>query len=304
VRRALIALVVAALAVVAVAGISYARSSGGSDSSLPKVTGDAGAKPKVTASGAQATKLTSKVLTEGDGAEVKKGDLLVADYLGQTWRDNKVFDNSYDRGQPASFPIGVGQVIPGWDETLVGVKAGSRVELVIPPDKGYGSQGNAQAGIKGDDTLVFVVDVLASYGKDVAKTDATPVTPPATLPTVTGALGAKPTVKVAKGATPPKTATAVVLATGTGAPIKDGQLAVMEYEAVSWANKPLDTTWGKVPQGFPVSTKNPGPFTKLAGVPVGSRVLLLLPPQQGGKAATDSLAVVVDIVAAYSTGGK
>ena len=303
-RRALIALVVAALAVVAVAGISYARSSGGSDSSLPKVTGDAGKKPTVKAAGAQPTKLSSKVLTKGDGPEVKKGELLVADYLGQTWRDNKVFDNSYDRGQPAGFPIGVGQVIKGWDDTLVGVKAGSRVELVIPPAEGYGTQGNSQAGIKGDDVLVFVVDVIASYPKDVAKSDAAAQPATAGLPKVTGALGARPTVVVPKGATPPKAATAVVLAKGTGAPVQDGQLAVVEYEAVSWANKPVDTTWGKVPQAFPVSTANPGPFTKLAGVPIGSRVLLLLPPQQGGKAATDSLAVVVDIVAAHSSGGK
>ena len=307
-RRALVALLAALIAVAAFAGLSSCggSSSGGSgsDASMPKVTGAAGSKPTIKATGAQPTKLASKVLKKGDGAAVKKGDLLVADYLGQTWRDNKLFDNSYDRGQPAGFPIGVGQVIKGWDDTLVGVKAGSRVELVIPPAEGYGTQGNSQAGIKGDDVLVFVVDVIASYASDAAETDASPQAAASTLPKVTGTLGAKPTVTVPKAATPPKAATAVVLAKGTGPAVKDGQLAVVEYEAVSWANKPIDTTWGKVPQAFPVSTQNPGPFTKLAGIPVGSRVLLLLPPTQGGKPATDSLAVVVDIVAAHSSGGK
>ena len=56
--------------------------------------------------------------------------------------------------------IGAGQVIPGWDKTLVGQKIGSRVLLVVPPKEGYGSKGSSQAGIKGTDTLVFVVDIL------------------------------------------------------------------------------------------------------------------------------------------------
>ncbi len=56
--------------------------------------------------------------------------------------------------------IGQGQVIKGWDQSLVGQTIGSRLLLVIPPDLGYGSQGNSSAGIKGSDTLVFVVDIL------------------------------------------------------------------------------------------------------------------------------------------------
>ena len=58
--------------------------------------------------------------------------------------------------------IGKGQVIPGWDEGLVGQTVGSQVLLVVPPDKGYGA-GSASAGIKGTDTLVFVVDILDAY---------------------------------------------------------------------------------------------------------------------------------------------
>ena len=56
--------------------------------------------------------------------------------------------------------IGEGEVIKGWDQGLVGQKVGSRVMLVIPPDDGYGTSGNTSAGIKGSDTLVFVVDIL------------------------------------------------------------------------------------------------------------------------------------------------
>ncbi len=72
------------------------------------------------------------------------------------------FDSSFSRGAPASFQIGVGAVVKGWDKALVGRAVGSRVLLSIPPDLGYGEKGNKQAGIKGTDTLYFVVDILAA----------------------------------------------------------------------------------------------------------------------------------------------
>ncbi len=114
------------------------------------------------------------MLSEGDGPKVKKGDLLVADYLGEIYKSGKVFDNSYDRKQPAAFPIGAGGVIGGWDESLVGVNAGSRVLMVVPPKDGYGKKGNPDAGIKGTDSLVFVVDVIASYSKSGAGAEEHP----------------------------------------------------------------------------------------------------------------------------------
>ncbi len=108
-------------------------------------------------------KLKEATLIEGEGEEIKKGDQITVHYTGVKWakgKEGKKFDSSHDRGTPASFPIGVGQVIPAWDEVFVGKKVGSRVELVVPPKEGYGEQGMPQAGIKGDDTLVFVVDIL------------------------------------------------------------------------------------------------------------------------------------------------
>ena len=95
------------------------------------------------------------------GAKVKAGQTLTVNYLGQVYEADKPFDESYS-GEPAEFPIGVGQVIPGWDERLVGRTVGSRVILEIPPADGYGEQGNEQAGIKGTDTLFFVVDILGA----------------------------------------------------------------------------------------------------------------------------------------------
>ena len=96
---------------------------------------------------------------QGSGDTVEAGNTIVVNYLGQLWGGG-IFDNSYDRGAPIDFPIGVGAVIGGWDQGLVGQQVGSRVLLSIPPHHGYGSRGVPQAGIGGDDTLVFVVDIL------------------------------------------------------------------------------------------------------------------------------------------------
>jgi peptidylprolyl isomerase len=133
-----------------------------------KVSGKFGESPTLTIPSADAPKrLTERVLTAGDGPAVASGDTLVANYLGQTWapKDGKpnIFDSSFARHQPAAFVVGKGAVISGWDKILVGKKAGSRVLLVIPPADGYGSAGRSEAGIRGTDTLVFVVDILDAY---------------------------------------------------------------------------------------------------------------------------------------------
>ena len=108
-------------------------------------------------------KLQVQTLIQGTGPVVKKGRLLVAQYEGVIWRTGKVFDSTWKSGTPAGFQIGTGQVIKGWDDSLVGKRVGSRVLLVVPPADGYGKKGSSQAGIKGTDTLVFVVDILGTY---------------------------------------------------------------------------------------------------------------------------------------------
>ena len=129
---------------------------------LPEVSGSFGQKPTLTFPDASASgELEVLVLSRGDGALVEAGDDLEVHYLGQTWQGG-VFDNSYDRGSSISFPIGVGRVIGGWDEGLVGQQVGSRVLLSVPSHLGYGDRGAPQAGIKGGDTLVFVVDIVGT----------------------------------------------------------------------------------------------------------------------------------------------
>jgi peptidylprolyl isomerase len=132
---------------------------------LPTVALAADGKPTITVpNGVPApTSLVVQPLIKGTGPVVQAGQTISVNYTGVVYDTGKQFDSSWDRGQPADFVIGKGQVIAGWDEGLVGQTVGSQVLLVIPPDKGYGSQGQASAGIKGTDTLVFVVDILDAY---------------------------------------------------------------------------------------------------------------------------------------------
>lgn len=130
---------------------------------LPAVTLDDDGAPTIELpEGDPPGELVAQVLIEGEGAEVEAGQQLTAHYTGITWPRGEQFDSSWERGEPATFPIGTGGVIAGWDEGLVGKTIGSQVLLVIPPDKGYGAEGNPQAGIQGTDHLVFVVDLLAA----------------------------------------------------------------------------------------------------------------------------------------------
>jgi len=139
-------------------------SSGGG--SLPSVTAKAGAAPTITIpkSGKVPTSLVTKTLIKGTGPVVTKGQTVVSQYVGVIWRTGKVFDSSWSRGTPFGFTIGAtpSQVITGWDKGLIGQTVGSRVLLVVPPADGYGKTGSSQAGIKGTDTLVFVVDILGA----------------------------------------------------------------------------------------------------------------------------------------------
>lgn len=106
--------------------------------------------------------LRKAVLLKGKGAKVKKGQTIAVRYLGQTFGGEKPFDENYSAAAPTSFGIGTGQVIKAWDQALVGATVGTRMVIEVPPALGYGDAGNEQAGIKGTDTLVFVIDVLGA----------------------------------------------------------------------------------------------------------------------------------------------
>jgi peptidylprolyl isomerase len=96
----------------------------------------------------------------GDGEEATKGSKVSVHYVGVAFSTGEEFDASWNRGQPFEFKLGKGQVIPGWDEGVAGMKVGGRRKLTIPSAMGYGARG-AGGVIKPHEPLVFVVDLLA-----------------------------------------------------------------------------------------------------------------------------------------------
>ena len=116
-------------------------------------------KPAVTAGTGTVSELKKTTLIQGKGAAVQSGQTINVNYVGVTYTDGKEFDSSWSRSEPFSFQAGAGNVIKGWDQGLIGVKVGSRVQLDIPADLAYGANpsGGQPAG-----TLRFVVDVLSA----------------------------------------------------------------------------------------------------------------------------------------------
>jgi peptidylprolyl isomerase len=97
-------------------------------------------------------------LLDGSGDSVALGDTVTLNYSGFLWETGDLFDSSWNNGKPEQFQITNGGLIPGFVKALVGAKLGSKLVVVIPPDLGYGSQGNS--AIPANATLVFVIEVL------------------------------------------------------------------------------------------------------------------------------------------------
>jgi len=118
-------------------------------------------KPKVTVpDGPPPKKLVINDLEVGTGATAKAGDEITVQYVGVGYKSGSEFDSSWSRSEPLIFNLGTGQVIPGWEEGIQGMKVGGRRELIIPPQLAYGSAG-APPAIGPNEALIFVVDLEA-----------------------------------------------------------------------------------------------------------------------------------------------
>jgi len=147
--------------ILAVIVIVILVSRGGDDGGNTTSVADTGPKPTVEVpKGPPPTQLVVKDLKTGDGAEAKAGDQVSVQYVGVLYDGGKEFDSSYDRGQPFSFQLGSGQVIPGWDQGVVGMKVGGRRELIIPAGLAYGKTGQPPT-IPPNAALVFVIDLVS-----------------------------------------------------------------------------------------------------------------------------------------------
>src|SRR3954452_16138977 len=98
----------------------------------------------------------------GDGDEATAGHIVEGQYVGVSWQTGRQFEASWDRGDRFKFGLGKGQVIPGWDQGVAGMKVGGRRRITIPPQLAYGKRG-AGGVIGPDETLVFVVDLVGVH---------------------------------------------------------------------------------------------------------------------------------------------
>ena len=125
-----------------------------------QVSGDYGSQPVVEITpGSPATELQVTDIIVGSGDLVPAGATVTADYVGYGAATGEMFDASWVRGEPATFPLA--RVILGWQEGLVGMQVGGRRLLVIPAELGYGDNPPPGSGIEAGETLIFVVDLVS-----------------------------------------------------------------------------------------------------------------------------------------------
>ncbi|AYN42210.1 FKBP-type peptidyl-prolyl cis-trans isomerase [Streptomyces dangxiongensis] len=259
------------------------------DGPLPAVTSGTkfGEKPVIAKGPGDPSKnLAVKTLIPGSGRTVAENDFVQASYLGQIWDTAKVFDNSYDRNRALVMQLAQGSIIDGWRYALAGKRTGSRVQIAVPPALGYGKSGQPDAGIKGTDTLVFVIDLIDSFnskssakGKPVAQNDSA-------LPKVaTNTDGQVPKVTVPKSDPPKKLVSEYVLE-GDGPELKADQTVLCQFQGLVWeGGKTFQRTYGSgrlsqfALEQMQQAVK--GLAQGLTGKKVGSRVLIVVPPELG-----------------------
>lgn len=140
---------------------SATSSSASATVSTPKPPSPLSKKPVVKVPGGSAPKtLVIRDLIPGTGATAAAGKKLTVNYVGVLFKGGAEFDASWKRSQTFPFTLGQGQVIPGWDKGLPGMRVGGRRELIIPAAQAYGAQGSPPT-IPPNSPLVFVIDLLA-----------------------------------------------------------------------------------------------------------------------------------------------
>jgi len=261
--------------------------------------------------------LVTKTLVQGHGPVLAAGDSYLADFNVYLWRGNthKLLFSSYTsaaRVTPEVLPVQMG--LSGLQQALDGQRIGSRVLAVLPPKYAYGTSGNPQLGVTPTDTMVWVVDLLQEFTPTASASGKTITNGGSGHPTVSGQPGSAPAIVIPKTAAPKKLVVTTLIK-GTGAPLKSGQTVIVKYVGSIWrTGKVFNTNWpsATAPTAAPFSFLLgdprgviPGWNIGLVGIPVGSRVMLEIPPADGyqktgypqaGITGSDTLVFVVDIL--------
>jgi len=323
-RRLLAITIIPLLACLVIAGCGSSKPSSSSSSSSSAGASNSNANSSVTVGGAFGAtptvkipkldannKLTVKTVIPGTGSTVTKANAMAANFVLYFWSgtSSTLKANTFTQNPTV---IG-GTMLPGLETALIGQKVGSRVLAVIPPAEGYGTSGNSQLGITGSTTLVFVIDVIKSYADTASASGAQESSGGGSLPTVTAHTGAAPTITIPANNAPSALVTKTLIK-GSGPQVVKGQFVIAQYTGYIWRTKKVfDSSWTSgSPFGFVIGASPeqviPGWDSGLAGQPVGSRVMLVIPPKdaygstgasQAGINGTDTLVFVIDIIDAF-----
>ncbi len=235
---------------------------------------DLSVKPLVTIPpSSPPTELLIEDLVVGSGSPVGVGDFLIMDYVGVSYSTGLQFDASWDRGSPFPFELGAGRVIQGWDQGIVGMSVGGRRSLTIPPELAYGENGSGSGSIGPNETLVFVVDLIASV--------------PANLEKPTVALTSESTTELKTND----------ISEGSGAIVQPGNVVYIHYVGVAASTgEQFDSSWDRGRSefiGYISGTGNviQGLDEGLLGMQVGGRRTVVIPPDlaYGENGAGDGL---------------
>lgn len=289
------ALIAASLVVLASCGGDSSgddASNGSTDSVVDVTTGDPmidAEEPVVNLPEALPTELVITDITDGDGAAAAEGDTVFVFYVGVLTKDGTRFDGNFGQS-PFAVTLGSGSVIKGWEQGLVGIKAGGRRQLDIPADLAYGDTGAGDI-IKAGDAISFVVDAVA----------VVPATSADDEPTIT------------VDATDNVDELAITdLAEGTGTAAKMGMTVVLQLVAFrADTGEQIVSTW-KDPQPVTFDLEDggtlPGLLDALEGMKVGGRRQAHIPfeqawgaegQQQIGLPEKTDIIVVIDLLAAF-----
>ncbi|HET6693026.1 MAG TPA: FKBP-type peptidyl-prolyl cis-trans isomerase [Pedococcus sp.] len=276
--------------------------SGGSDTEAPKI--------EVKPTPLTVTETQTRVLKDGDGATVKGTEIVSLKYVLVNGKDGSQLDTNFGK-QNLGLNLADANLLPGLKKGLTNQKIGSRLLVAMPPKDAFGEKGNPQVKVGGQDTVVFLVDVLSATTPSKSA-EGKPVTPPKDLPTVKVTEGKPATITIPKGQKPPAKTVGQLLIEGEGAEVKAGQRIRVTYTGALWKDGKNFDSSANSPEGYFETVIGQGQVisawdTQLVGKKVGSRLLLVVPPKDGYGAAgsppkisgTDTLVFVVDILAAY-----
>ena len=219
------------------------------------------------------TELLIEDLVVGSGSPVGVGDFLIMDYVGVSYSTGLQFDASWDRGSPFPFELGAGRVIQGWDQGIIGMSVGGRRSLTIPPELAYGENGSGSGSIGPNETLVFVVDLIASV--------------PANLEKPSEELTSEPTTELETND----------IAEGSGAIVQPGNVVYIHYVGVAASTgEQFDSSWDRGRSEFIGYISGTGNIIQgldegLLGMQVGGRRTVVIPPDlaYGENGAGDGL---------------